>query len=154
MRLKTAFVCSEYISTEELPPLVKSTPIHLDPKLRFRKRAKTVKISNPKLKHLAKVNSVINQCIETASNESPRVENRIQATLNSSANVYAWVERLCESTKFGVNENLAGIISLHKDNARLDKTLKDHSSKIREELNSLTANLVKSARKRRLSLDA
>jgi hypothetical protein len=138
-RLKTAMMFNQNDSSEQLPPLIKSTPMHLDPKYRISKRNSREVKYNSKYSQLNKVDFLIERCIDSGMKGRKRVEEKMEGAIGKSSIVYQWVERLCESARFGTTETLNGIINLHKDQTRLDKRLKEFSERITNELNEAGA---------------
>ncbi|OMJ85807.1 hypothetical protein SteCoe_12802 [Stentor coeruleus] len=131
---------------EPLPPLIKSIPLHLDPKFQFPKKKKS-RVSKPKIFHIEKIKSLITKIDDIVPTNKNTLNAGIRYSALKSQHMYTWVERLCESNKFGIDETLDGMIILHKDNMRLDKSLKQQSQEITIELNENALIMMKNMHK-------
>lgn len=133
---------------EPLPPLVKSIPLHLDPKFQFPKKKKSsASVLEPKFFHMEKIKSLLTRIDDVIPTNKIALNDGVRYSALKSQHMYSWVERLCESNKFGIDETLDGMIVLHKDNMRLDRNLKLQSHEITVELNENAPIMMKNMQK-------
>ncbi|OMJ74372.1 hypothetical protein SteCoe_26727 [Stentor coeruleus] len=129
---------------EKLPPLIKSVPIHLDPKLQFPRKKSTYCEVNNAISHLSTVESVIRNCEKNNKTDFGSVERGIKYLKTETKDINNYLDDLVDSVKFSQNEEVIdNMMSTRKYNRKLDKSLRNESKNIQKELNETTKKLMK-----------
>lgn len=129
---------------EKLPPLIKSVPIHLDPKLQFPRKKSTYCEANNTVSHLSTVESVIRNCEKNNKTDFGSVERGIKFLKTETKDINNYLDDLVDSVKFSQNEEIIdNLMSTRKYNRKLDKSLRNESKNIQKELNETTKKLMK-----------
>ena len=130
---------------KSLPPLIKSTPIHLDPTMKFPKKSRAVVIEMGEKSRIANmVDSVIEKCSNQKLSYSRSIDFGIKSCAQESSDFFCFVERIVDSIKFGsANETLDNAMLSHRDDQKLHKNLTQQSNEIRDELKFSTLKFMK-----------
>jgi hypothetical protein len=124
------------ISSEALPPLIKSTPIHLDPNLKFSKKVKPPKKPAQTLEIIAKMNLLIKNFKDYNNNANPdNCYNLLKESEENCEIVCECIQDLVESGKYGyATEKFEDVVENISDNKKLDKKFIPNCYRIRDEL--------------------
>jgi hypothetical protein len=116
-------------TSQPLPALVKSVPIHLDPRLRYAKVRK-LEGGKDKLFRLNSINSIISSLQQVDKTSPERFDESLEVIRGRTKSVSQCVSALCESTRFGVNTSLETIVQLQNDATRLNQFILTESNKM------------------------
>ena len=123
------------ISFEKLPPLIKSTPLHLDPRLRFPKKnsSNSQRINGERLNS---VNNIIENCKKNNKSRICNIDKGIKCLKDESNDISSFIDDVIDSVKFSKNhEKVENSVAIRHQNRRIDKLLKIESKNIQKELN-------------------
>lgn len=156
--VKTLFNDQQTLLTESLPPLIKSTPMHLDPALKFPKKKSPGTPINYREKRISTLNSLMNKCTSPVSTTCKFIDTGIKSLGQNTQKFSSLLDKVLDSIKFGAaNETLQTVKISDRDDKRLFKKLTLQSNKLRDELNASGVKIMGNSQGKRktrtLSLD-
>lgn len=150
----SSYINNERPTTQALPALVKSVPIHQDPNLKF------AKVKIPKNKGLktnsrfSNINLILNKLSSVDNLDNKKINKIVKRTSRMSKSVHECVNTLCESEKFGLGISLSTIVDQQKDAMKLNEFILNETNQATSELmQAVTQVLSKSKRNRYSSLN-
>ncbi|CAG9332148.1 unnamed protein product [Blepharisma stoltei] len=135
--------------TESLPPLIKSTPIHMDPYFKFPKKTSSNE-SSPRLveKHgrLNSLDAIMNDCIEFKPTLKPDYEEILRTQKerdDDSKGFLNYVNDLGDILRMAHDErSFNNMMSTRNYNKKLDKNLKNDSNEIQDDMSMVMQKII------------